>query len=350
MTADVERRIETRKERWRQFLDPQTPPGHMLLVRHDPEAPPRPLPHPDRKAERIEWAWQKYQRHLDRLAWLDDDSLPCLEPYTGTEIFAAAFGCPVHRPDDTNPYARPRIDDAGQVAGLRVPDITAEPLAILFDIADELRRRAGPEALMRLPDIQSPMDIAALIWDKNTLYPALLEAPETVRELAGKVRGLLTAFLDEWFSRYGSDYVAHYPDYYMPGGVTLSEDEIGVVSPQLFDELFLPELAELSTRYGGLGMHCCADARHHWEAWKQIPDLRLLNIVHRPDEVRDAYDCFADHTAQMHNWCGDGDPRTWSYPAAARVVIGVDAPTADTARALADDLRHLRTPDKGPPT
>ena len=36
----------------------------------------------------------------------------------------------------------------------------------------------------------------------------------------------------------------------MPRGLTLSEDEVGAVSPALFDSLFLPELAELSARYG----------------------------------------------------------------------------------------------------
>jgi len=333
---DIEGRIAERKERWRAFLDMGAAgPRHMLMVRPDEGLPPRPLPHPDKVAERIEWAWLKYQRQVEAVSWLDDDAVPHLDPYTGTEIFAAAFGCQVHRPDDTNPFALPRIRSAAEVAALQVPEITAAPLAVLFEIADELRRRAGPEAVMRLPDIQSPMDIAALIWDKNTFYIAAIETPEAVRELAAKVRQLLTAFLDEWFARYGREYVAHYPDYFMSGGITLSEDEIGAVSTDMFRDLFLPELAELSRRYGGIGMHCCADARHHWEAWKEIPDLRLLNIVHQTPVVREAYSYFARQTPQMHSWCGEGDPTTWTYPAGSRVVIGAEADTDDEARRLA---------------
>ena len=344
----ADERIEERKQRWWDFLDPEAPPRHMLLVRRDEGLPPRPLPHPGNKQERIEWAWTRYQSQLEWMEWLDDDSLPNLDPYTGTEIFAAAFGCEVHRPDDSNPFALPMVHDASQVAGLSVPEITAEPLAMLFDIADELRRRAGDGALMRLPDIQSPMDIASLIWDKNSLYMALLEAPEAVKELAGKVRGVLTAFLDEWMARYGRDFIAHYPDYYMPGGITLSEDEIGVVNPEMFHELYLPELVELSERYGGIGVHCCADARHHWEGFKDIPHLRLLNLVHRPDEVRAAYEYFGDYVPHMHSWCGEGAPAEWvaGYPAQSRVVLQVSAASGDEARQMADELRPLCDPSE----
>lgn len=336
--ADVTEEIRRRKARWCRFLDPRAPSSHMLLVRQDTGLPARPLPHPDRLADRIEWAWMKYQQQLEMVGWLDDDAIPYLDPYSGTEIFAASFGCRVHRPDDSNPFALPLIQGASDISSLAVPDITAEPLAQLFEIADELRRRAGPDVVMRLPDIQSPMDIAALIWEKSSFYIAAIESPEAVRELAAKVRQLLTAFIDEWFTRYGREFVAHYPDYYMPAGITLSEDEIGAVNPEMFEALFLPELVELSRRYGGLGMHCCADARHQWDGWAKIPDLRLLNIAHKPHVVEEAYTFFADRVPQMHSWCGDGDPTTWSYPAGARVVIGASAASADEARRLADEI------------
>jgi hypothetical protein len=47
--------------------------------------------------------------------------------------------------------------------------------------------------------------------------------------LAVKVRALLVAFFDEWFKRYGTTFVAHYPDYVMHGGLTLSVDEVGAI-------------------------------------------------------------------------------------------------------------------------
>ena len=129
-------------------------------------------------------------------------------------------------------------------------------------MADELFRRAGPGTLFCLVDLQSPLDVAALIWEKNDFYAALLENSAAVTGLVEKVKKLQFTFLDEWFRRYGREFIAHYPDYYMPQGVTLSVDEIGSVSGMMFLKYFLPDLCQFSERDGGLGIHCCANPRH----------------------------------------------------------------------------------------
>ena len=260
-------RITDRKARWEHFYDLSSDTRFMLVIHFTENLPERPLPNPGWKAERIEWAWMAYRRQMEALDWLDDDRVPFLDPYSGTEIFAEAFGCPVHYTSDKMPFALPCVRTAGEAARLRIPDWSETRLVEWFEIADELYRRAGPGTVMRLPDIQSPMDIAALIWDKNTFYPALVEDPEPVHELAQKVRVLLTNFVDAWFARYGSAFMAHFPDFYMPGGITLSEDEVGAVSPAMFSRFFLPELEWLANRYGAIGMHCCANARHQWQGF-----------------------------------------------------------------------------------
>jgi hypothetical protein len=190
-------------------------------------------------------------------------------------------------------------------------------------------------------DLQSPMDIAALIWEKRGFYAALVEDPPAVRELARRVRGLLTAFLDEWRARYGEACIAHYPDYYLPRGISLSEDEIGAVSPRVFEELFLPELEELSGRYGGIGIHCCAHARHQWEGLKRIPGLMLLNLVQPESVLREAYGCFARRVPQMHAWCGEGDPAGWParMPTGSRIVFQVNAGSRERAVEAARAMR-----------
>lgn len=329
--------IAERKKRWLRFYDPAQPPVRLFLVRCEAELGPRPWPFPDAIPARIDWAWRKYQLQLEQLAWLDDDSLPFLDVYTGTEIFAAAFGCPVHYPEDNMPFALPLVRSAEDAARLVVPTLDSPAIAPLFAIAEELRGRAGDAALVRLVDIQSPMDIAALIWDKNDLYAAFIEAPEAVHELAAKVGTLLTAFFDEWFRRYGTEHIAHYPNYYMPDGVTLSEDEVGVVNEEMFTAFFLPELEQLSVRYGGLGMHCCANSRHQWTNFKRIPNLRLLNLVQPADVLRAAYLFFADHCLQFHGGF-DGPPAGWpaQVPSGARVVFETWAATPDDARTLSD--------------
>ncbi len=339
----MDTQLEKRKAQWRQCFSMQGESKRLYLVHWQDNSLTRPQPHPDQYDLRLEWAVAKYESLVNQMEWLDDHKLPFLDVFTGTEIFAEAFGCSVHRSAENMPFALPCVHSAAEAAKLRVPDVAATPLADLFNLADRLRERTDNQALVRLPDIQSPIDIAALIWDKNDFYPAMLTAPEAVLELTGKVQELLTAFLDEWFARYGTEYIAHFPDYFMDSGMTLSEDEIGALSSEMFRQFSLPNLEALSARYGGLGIHCCANAQHQWELLQQIPDLRLLNLVQPPEVLLEAYEFFADTVVQMHAWAGDGDPRTWvqNLPARARVVLQAEAETKDEAKRLVDAFREL---------
>jgi hypothetical protein len=335
----MEKNIIDRKTRWCDFFS-NPDAGHLFIIHYQPDEESPPLPWREYKQERIDWAWRQYERQCKRMEWLEDDAIPYLHVRTGTEIFAEAFGCKVYYPDDNMPFALPMIHSAQEVSSVKVPELSSSSIAYLFDIADELVDRAGPGALLQIIDIQSPMDIAALIWDKLTFYPALVEAPEAVMELADKVKQFLITTMDTWFARYGVEFIAHYPDYYMPVGITLSEDEVGAVSKTVYEELFLPELAELSQRYGGMGMHCCAHASHQWDGFMAIPDLRLINLVQSENVLQQAYDFFSV-IPQMHSWCGEGDPSNWvdAYPPGSRIVMRVTAWSRVEALMLSEKLQ-----------
>lgn len=305
---------------------------------------------PTRAKDRIERRWAEYELMCWKAALVDDDRVPYLCNLTGTEVFAEAFGCRVHRPDDTNPFALPFVHTAAEADAVKLPDLSTSSLAYLFDIADELCRRGGPQAVTKPVDIQSPMDIVALIWDKSDLFIAMLETPEAVRALAGKVRKLIGAFFVEWFRRYGTTFVAHYPDYVMHGGITMSVDEVGAVSDEMFREFFTDELTSLSRQFGGLGIHCCADARHQWGNFREIPGLKLINHNAPPsrvarDYILDSLRFYGRTVAQMpYGWMPAGKPETWpaQFPEGTRIVFEVQAKDATQAAALAARLQECR--------
>lgn len=332
---------ERRREKWRRTVFDDRDSAKLLLVAYRPDAQDRPALHLDTTAERIEWAWRKYEGQQSRLDWLEDDRVPYLDCLTGTEIFAAAFGCEVQYPDDTNPFAKPLVDSPDAADALSEPSLDAPTLAQAFEIADELTRRAGDDAVTRLPDIQSPMDIAGIVWDKNDFFVSAIEHPDAVLRLAEKARSLLTRFLDEWFSRYGRSFVAHYPDYYMDHGITLSEDEIGSVGPDIFESLFLPELDYLSRRYDGIGIHCCAHAQHQWNGMLKVPGLRVLNLNQSPDVLAQALPFFSDAAVQLpvpSPWPSseDATPPLDGVPA----IFLVPADTEDAAKRVVEAFRR----------
>lgn len=344
--------LTARKRRWQRLLAPQGAPGFCFFVHYaDPDfsVPALPPQMPQHAAVHLEHKWRLYQHELAQAAWLDDDRIPALNMMTGTEIFAEALGCPVHRPADNNPFALPAIHSAAEVERIRVPELSHSTLAYLFEIADALKARAG-QGTFKVVDVQSPMDIAALVLEKAAFFEALYDAPEAVKALAAKARHLLTGFFDEWFRRYGTEFVAHYPEYFMSGGITLSEDEIGCVNAEMFEEFFSGELAALSHRYGGIGIHCCADARHQWESLRRVPGLRMLNFVNPPtrtpeEYTKQAYPFFRDTCAQwMQGWVPAGEPATWpdQYPAGCRFVIEAYAKTKEDAIRMCADLQAAR--------
>jgi len=338
----MESEIRLRKNRWTAVMNGAPSPKHLLMVRYTADHAgigPWLLPLPDNIPQRTERAWKVYQLQMEHLAWLKDDTIPWLDCLTGTEIFAEAFGCQVHYPKDNKPFARPMVHDAREAAKVKVPTLDAPPLRRMFDMADELVRRAGKGALVRSVDIQSPVDIAALIWEKGDFLLAMIESPDAVNELAAKCRQLLTSFVDEWQRRYGREHLAHFPEYYMPCGITLSEDEIGVVNNDMFEEFFLPQLIALSQHFRGIGIHCCARSQHQWPSFRKIPNLRFLNLMR--ELHREAYAYFADtHVIQQH---GQSTPEDWDkvmhdHPS-ARLYIDVTAKTKEEALRLVEKYR-----------
>lgn len=330
--------MEERKAAWRSLHDQKR--RAVVMINWQDEQP-RPWPYPELKKKRIDWALKNYRDQMERAEWLHDDRVPCLLPYTGTEIFAHAFGCRVHMSGDNMPFALPLVNSAEEAALLKTPDPEAG-LAEVWEIAEALHA-AEPDALLALPDIQSPLDISALIWEKSDFYAAMLEEPEAVLELNDKVLSLLTGFLDRWKERFGQELIAHYPDYYMPGGLTLSEDEVGVIGAAMFDTFCLPDLNALSRRYGSIGIHCCADSEHQWQNFKKIENLKVINLVRPADILERAYPVFRDTCIQMPSISHIDEQGAFSLPDSARgsrVVLQANARNRDEALRALETLRQ----------
>jgi len=289
--------FQERKQRWIDFLDKDHPRKRQVIVNCSEGRPEADftMHHPGQEPKRIDIAMRFFEWQLANAQWLDDDTVPHVSAMTGTEIFAEAFGCPVERPDDNMPFAQPIVFSADDLSKIKVPKLEDSTLMRFFEIGETLRSKVDPEVPMSLVDIQSPVDVAALIWEKSDFYMAFIESPEAIRELTAKILELQIAFLDEWFNRFGKEFIAHYPQYYMPFGLTLSEDEVGVVNTEIFEDLYLPELQTLSRRYGQIGIHCCADSMHQWEGFKKIENLKIINHVRPEPYVTEALKTFEGH-------------------------------------------------------
>lgn len=226
---------------------------------------------------------------------LQDDRIPTPQVWTGTEVFAAAFGCPVHRPSEGAPFALPLVQTASAADRLVEPDIFSGSLGAVFELADRLVELCGPEHPLRICDIQSPFDISALIWKKEFFFQALLDSPEAVHNLLRKVTATLIRFIRAFMERYPQACLVHFPELWMPVemGLCLSEDDIGSISSRHFQVFVLPYLQQLAEEFGGISIHCCASAQHQWKHFLELPNIHYLNLFHPPTDLKTAIDMFS---------------------------------------------------------
>jgi hypothetical protein len=232
----------------------------------------------------VPWVVENYRRQVDMHAAVGDDAVPCARLATGTHIYAAAFGCPVHRFTDNNPCALPRVQSAAEADRLAVPDLWSSPsLARIFDLAHAVQRELGKDACLGCPDMQSGFDTAALVWEKSSFLCAMADPDEAgaVRRLTAKCAELFKAFLLAFRREFPNCSPCHCPNVWAPPemGPWLSNDECGAFGTAAFETFCLPELVDLATTFGGLGMHCCADAEHQFASFRKIPGWYAFNRV-----------------------------------------------------------------------
>ena len=213
-----------------------------------------------------------------------DDGIPCAKLSTGTHLYAAAFGCDVHVYDDNPACALPMVATAEQADRLQIPDVWKAPnLSRVFELGDALRKELGDDAFFGPPDMQTGFDTAALIWQKENLLIAMMDEQEkpAVKRLVDKCAQLFKTFLFELRKEFRNLSPCHCPGTWTPPemGPWMSNDECGIMSTPMFEEFCLPEMVDLAETFGGMGMHCCANAEHQFESFKKIPNLYGFNRV-----------------------------------------------------------------------
>lgn len=305
-------------------------------------------------ADYLPYYTSMYQQCVDWHEKLGDDAVPYVSLNTNTGVFAAAFGCPVHEyAADTNAAAMPVVATAIEADALDQPDLEAPTIRRIMAMADLLQRELGPDVCIGVPDIQSPLDIAALIWQKETFLIAMIDDPGAVHRLIDKCYRLLVQFLEAFEKQVNDVNFAHCPYAWAPPqmGCWLSEDEVGAISLQAFRQFALPTLRRLSEHFGGIFIHCCAAADHQYPGFAQVPNLRAINRVFQyPPGPEPAIARFSGQSVFMQAWLDEKQVRRFLELAQphTRYLFNPIAKNLDDARRMHDRLRPLCQTSRSP--
>jgi len=292
------------------------------------------------RVDRVERDYEKALRFHEAVG---DDSVPFANLHTGTGIFANAFGCPIVEFENSNPASRPIANSAVEAYAIPEPGPWTSSLGRHLELVAAVRERLGDDVPVTGPDMQSPLGLAAQIWEKESFMAATIEAPDAVHTLVRKCHKLLKNYLIELHGIAPNLTPIHCPGIWAPRdlGASVSEDEVGAISRSMYEKFGLWCLIDLSDTFGGLFMHCCASADHQYPAFKKIPNLRGLNRVYQAQGPEPCLRAFGDKTVHMEAWKGLAEIRTildYDVPG-VRFAFCIDVESIDDGKRQLETLR-----------
>ncbi|MBS1253830.1 MAG: hypothetical protein MAG451_02883 [Anaerolineales bacterium] len=219
-------------------------------------------------------------REIEVREKIKDDAVPTLYPYLGTGAFASAFGCEVTWYEDDHPWANALIyGNPDRVYALEQPKPTDGLLGEVLDYTRHFLDRTGDGYPIRVTDLQGPVDTAYLIWNSDDFLVAMYTNPEEVHHLLGMVTQLIIEFVTEQ-RRLVEDFVPCHLQPWLPDGfgLTVSDDAMALLSPDLYEEFAVPYLNQLSEAFNGVFVHSCGNVEHNLESLKKVHKLRGINF------------------------------------------------------------------------
>jgi len=278
---------------------------------------------------------------------MQDDHVLTVRVQFGTAQIAAAFGCPLHFPEDSLPAAGGRIlTSAEGVYRLAEPDINAGWYAKL-EAWTELWKTHLPEGVhIQHPDIQSPFNSAHLIRGNDILMD-FYDNPKALEALLDKVtdfmvkRTLRTASLigaeKDWFFDWGVLW---------KGTARISNCSMQMISPDLYSKHVLPRDIRFFDSIGGGRMHYCGITEEVISEFFKVPPITGLDVDCRRHDFFALCERAPRRVILMPTGAfGADSPEvkrllSGDWPSKRNIVVSVEAPSIREGKRLLDRLRN----------
>ena len=220
------------------------------------------------------------------------DYVPYLDPFEGVSVLAEAFGCLVEVPKNGDPMVRsPIIKDLRDVYSIKKPSKENEVYKKIFNTLDYFQKETEFKIPVGATDPQGPLNVASLIVDNNSFLVACITNKKEIHHLLNIIT---EAFIEFYSMQYDLLKNPAFPVHSFPlvnssDGISISDDEATLLSPDLFEEFGLPYLNKISDAFGGLYYHCCGNIGHILDKILTIRGLRAINVHLSPKEFKPEY-------------------------------------------------------------
>lgn len=215
---------------------------------------------------------------LENWDWTPQPTVNIEPYYWNTHTLALAFGCRPVFTSEGKEWVAPMISDASQIRDLRIPEVYAGRTGEILKLAAKFMSETDDDTLIRLPDIQSPLGVAELMWGEG-FYLALLTNPDEVHELCRKIAAFTVDYIAEFKRITGKRYnAATHPQLWARGdGFYLSDDVNSMVSPEMHLEYSVTYINELTKKLGPLFYHSCTWTPSYLDNIEQVANVKAAN-------------------------------------------------------------------------
>ncbi len=209
-----------------------------------------------------------------------------LEPWYGIGTAAAAFGLDYIWGEGQAPAIYPTfnsVQDALDCA--TIPIKNTECGRHTLEMTEYFMEKTNGRVPISLSDIQSPLNVICNMIDSTAVYLAMLDAPDQVSALLDKVAGLILDFASEQ-QRVLGETVA-WPGHGFPSvrsfsSVGVSDDNIIMLSSELYSEIAAPSFNRVCQSFGGASFHSCGNWADKIKAVKKLDHLFMVDGAFSP--------------------------------------------------------------------
>jgi hypothetical protein len=209
-----------------------------------------------------------------------------LEPWYGIGTAAAAFGIDYIWEKGQAPAIRPAFDTVREALDYDVVPIKdTECGRHTLEMISFFIEKTGGKLPISLCDMQSPLNVICNMVDSTSIYLAMMDDPDEVRDLLDKVADLILDFTADQKTLLGEMMVR--PGHGFPSvrsfpSVGLSDDNIIMLSNEMYTGIASSSFSRIGSACGGSTFHSCGNWAGKFEAVKKLDNLFMVDGAFSP--------------------------------------------------------------------
>jgi len=212
--------------------------------------------------------------------WKSDTVFPHLQPWFGVGVIATAFGTEYIWKGNSAPQTHPVFRSVDELGRIETPEVgRTKPMKEVLDRINWYREVTRDQLPISLTDTQSPCNTASLLVETNEFFVNVSLEPEKLAPLFKAITEVIINFSEMQLDAIGPN--ASLPGHQMlchPSlkGISLSDDNMTMLSPKTYEETVVPYINMISEHFGGVAVHSCGRIAHCIPALKKVKGLQQV--------------------------------------------------------------------------